>query len=134
MILRAPREGRPGVVPWWLAYSLICGAIYVVLVVIQVVELTLSAAGTSGEDIADFWFAIVFQLASAVVFGVGPFLRRGRATWIYGIFQLVLGMICSCGFCFPFALPLLIFWVRDDCRRWVEDRDPPVTDLAEVFD
>lgn len=54
--------------------------------------------------------------ALAVMFGVALFLNRGKLAWVYDLLLICLTMT-SC-VCLPMAIPLLIFWIKQDCRDW----------------
>ena len=59
---------------------------------------------------------IVIGLAFALLYAI-PLLFSPRPwIWIYGIVLIALSMTNLC--CIPLAIPLLIFWIKDDNRRW----------------
>ncbi len=69
------------------------------------------------------WEAVgagAFYIGMGLVPGAGcmiPFVLKPRPwMWSYGIAFISLSMANP--FCIPFAIPLLIFWIREDNRLW----------------
>lgn len=75
---------------------------------------------SEGYDPVHFNVTVTLLIVVGVVFTVinlvAAFLPVKGWSWIGGLANLVLGVL-SC-FCLPFALPILIYWMRDDVRNY----------------
>ena len=60
-------------------------------------------------------------LVLAATYAVSFFLPRRRGSWIYGIVLIAIGMT-SC-LCLPATIPLLIHWLKPECRDWFHAAD-----------
>ena len=131
MIIREPGQDRPAIVIWWTVYCFVAGGFYLLSSVVQLI----GGRGSSGleSDPAAAVLTLVFMFGVAIFYAAGPFLPRGRAAWVFGIVQMAVGLLCSFVMCLPVVIPLLVFWLRPECRDWFDGRTQP-DDFAEVFD
>lgn len=65
---------------------------------------------------AYFVFLVGMSFILAGAFAVSFFLKNQPWTWIYHLILICLGFSSPC--CLPASIPLLIFWIRDDCRQY----------------
>lgn len=56
------------------------------------------------------------------LYGVAPFLPRGKVAWIYGIVLLAMGLTSCCFI--AFSIPLFIFWLKPETRAYFESAEP----------
>ena len=62
---------------------------------------------------------VVYMVMGGVLglfFLVAAFSPRNKVGWIINIIGFALSTMSCC--CLPACIPLIIYWVRDDCRRW----------------
>jgi hypothetical protein len=52
----------------------------------------------------------------AGLFGAAPFLPPKPWSWIYGIVCIGIGLSSPC--CMPASIPLLIYWIKPETRRY----------------
>lgn len=133
MIIKESSRRRPKVLPWWFAFCFLAVGVYGLQALSSVLQIAASDRGSYGTDVGAVIITIGVQLVFALAYGIGPFLPRRRATWVFGIIQLAFSLLCSCGICLPLSVPLLIFWCRQDTRDWFDRRETE-KDLATVFD
>lgn len=137
MLIKESRRGRPRVIDWWIAFCFL--NVLLLLASIPFIDdlIALDAEfDASDPEQAEVlrvthWVMGVLVGLYALVMGIGPLLPRGRTTWIIGIVQLVLSMLCGGCLCALPAVPIMVFWVRAPCRDWFENRDE--LEVAEIF-
>lgn len=141
MIIRESRRGRPKVIDWWIVLCL--GTCLLALLSIPFLDDLLAlGAEIDPEDLEDnaegatvlrymHWGAGVVVFLMAAFMGVGPLLPRREFAWVFGIVQMVGSMLCLGLLGILGALPIMIFWVRTDCRAWFKDRGDE--DFEDVF-
>lgn len=61
---------------------------------------------------------VILGFVLALVFAFGLIQKYTTFAWVYGIVMISIGLT-SPG-CVPMAVPLLIFWIKDDTKRWYE--------------
>jgi len=62
---------------------------------------------------------MIYVILGAVflgAFAVSFLLGRGKFAWTYNLVLICIGLTSCC--CLPSNIPLLIFWIRNDCRQW----------------
>ncbi|MEZ6196616.1 MAG: hypothetical protein R3F20_12970 [Planctomycetota bacterium] len=132
MIIRTSTEGRPGVVTWWIVYCFVGAALSLGVLALYFVGVFMAPRPSDDPRPVEIIISSSVQFASAVFLGVGPFLRRSRGTWTFGIIQFAISTLCSCFFCLPFSIPLFIYWIRPECRDWFSGRSE--RQMIEVFE
>jgi hypothetical protein len=108
------------VIPWFYAYCVLCLLMYLLVVVV----VSLFIAGIFPVETPEEpamppiigGIYIVLGMVLAAAFALGLLAPRRKWGWIYNLVLICLTMT-SCG-CLPMAIPLLIFWIRADCRHW----------------
>jgi hypothetical protein len=113
---------RPGVMPWFVAYAILMGLLYLAFAGFGVTVFVVGPdrfadAKTSAEE----WnvLGVVFiamGLGLGGVFGIAPFLPRRPWVWIYDLVLIALGLTSAC--LWPMTIPLLIFWIKPETKRW----------------
>jgi hypothetical protein len=112
----------PGVVKWFKLYCAFLVLVYLAVSAFGVFLLQLEPG-----DLADFaddpseiriqaYAMLIVGPPFAVIYGLAFFLPRRSWAWICGIVLISLTMTSLC--CLPAAIPLLIFWVRQDARAY----------------
>lgn len=122
----AGEEGPPPGVYYYRIYAGILAAFAALSFVGGIVFLITVAApvggGTAPSSSSDL-LGVVSGLFYMVI-GVGLFvpllisLLAGRAAWVHtlGTVLLAVSMLSFC--CIPFALPVLIVWLKPETKRW----------------
>lgn len=127
MILSEPSYGKPSIIIWWIVYCFLGAGLYALSTVSHF--LGPASPQRPGEYVVTLAILVVVTL----LYGIGPFLPRSQAAWVFGFVQMAVSLLCSCGFCLPVVIPLFIFWLRPACRDWFTGRTEP-EDFAEVFE
>jgi hypothetical protein len=115
-------EQRPGVWPWFVAYAILMGLLYLAFAGFGVTVFVVgSDRFADANTSADEWNAlgVIFIAVGVVlglVFGIAPFLPRRPGVWIYDLVLIALGLTSAC--LWPMTIPLLIFWIKPETRRW----------------
>ncbi len=122
-------SSQPGVVLW---FKIFCGfmlALYLMVaglgtLMLMMPELLVDPeAGIASNQPADTTEAAIMggvYLALggilAVLYVLPFFLPRRKGTWVYNLVMICLSMTSFC--CLPAAIPLLIFWIKQETRDW----------------
>lgn len=105
-------ERRPAVWRWYVVF---CGGWTILWLVVLGVSLFLVLGDRAAGEIPPTgivgWLLAwtLFCATAAAAYGLGPFLPRRTAAWIYGI---VLLAFASLGGCFVVSVPILVVWLR----------------------
>lgn len=114
-----PFRATPPVYKWYVAYCIAMAVLYVIVAVMGGILLTMDPV-RSGQDAATVKVQATIMIAIGIplifIFGCAPFLPKKPWAWITGIVLLALGMTSCC--CLPAAIPLLIFWLKPECREF----------------
>ncbi len=126
----APR--RPGVVLWFKAYlvvTIVLGALLAFsgLAMVSDPGMFLDALRESGQSGPGVPSTASEVEALGWAYGLGGILGlamstawflvpRGSGKWVFGVVLIALGMPGLVTL--PLLIPLLIFWVREDCKAW----------------
>jgi hypothetical protein len=138
MILRESRRGRPRVIDWWIALCFLSAALTLLCVPflddLMALDPDIDLERPEDREAMEITTMIMIPILviSSLVMLAGPFLPRGRVAWIYGIIQLALSMLCGGCLCLLPAIPILVFWLRPDCRDWF--CSSMSTDVEGVFE
>ncbi|MCA8921101.1 MAG: hypothetical protein KDD82_04790 [Planctomycetes bacterium] len=115
----------PGVAPpvllWFRLYAGALAALYALCLLMGLVFLYFGFNGgfgdtPAGESLTAGIFYGVLGAALTPLYLVGVWLPRKRWVWVYAIVLLALSMTSCC--CLPLAVPLLIYWLRPECKDW----------------
>lgn len=125
----------PRVVSWQRLYCAAMTALYLALVLgcllAAIFRERMADAQTSpGEVLFGAAFVGAISLACAAVYAAGLFLPRRRWAWLYHLALIGIGMT-SCA-CLPFALPLLIFWIRPEVQAYYGGTPSPPAEPGRV--
>ena len=123
----------PGVWPCFLAYCIFMALVYLGFAVLCGFIAVMAAADMDRDP--DAAVALVMMIGVAVlcvammfVYIVGPLLPRKKVAWVVGIVLIALGLT-TC-YTLPFAIPLLIFWIRPETKAYYGMLDPLVAQPA----
>ena len=121
----APRSSPPGVLLW---FKVFCGLMLLLYVLVAGVGALLLAmpeqfadpeAGFASDQSEAVILGVVYLalgLVFAVLYALPFILPRGKGTWVYNLVMICLSMTSFC--CLPAAIPLLIFWIKQETRDW----------------
>ncbi len=131
-----PQRQGTAAEPWvgqppksWIWYRVYCAfmALLYILVTVIGVGMTFAAESFAGqaeeEVIVVFIQGLIFSavgLVLFVLFAVALLSRPSKFAWYLGFATIGLGMTSVC--CLPATIPLLIFWVNEDTRRFLNTR------------
>jgi len=120
---------RPGVVLW---FKIFCGfmiAVYLLVAGMGAVLLAMPDAftdpnaGFASNQPSDHTEALILGgiyltlgAVLAIAYAIPFFLGRRKGTWVYNLVMICLSMTSFC--CLPAAIPLLIFWIKQETRDW----------------
>jgi hypothetical protein len=118
-------DPTPGVVKWFRVY---CGAlalVYLAVIAGGIAFLVFGAFGSHPQKseevprvvlVAYAFFLMLLGAVFAAAFGAGVFLRPKPWVWVYAIVLITVGFTSPC--CLPFSVPLLIFWLKPECKAY----------------
>jgi MFS family permease len=114
----APEDARPGVVVWARVYAVAFALMYLACAVGGVFILSLDdeVHGEKGSAVVQGVIMAglgVVLMALSIVALVAP---RKKWGWIVNV--VLIGLGCSSCMCMPAAIPLLIFWLKPETKRW----------------
>lgn len=123
----APVTGRPRIIAWYGAYCWLAAGVKVLIAggglwLVFSNEWWMRNAEESGTPIPDWLIPLMgiilvsMFLPMAVVTASLPRLARKKSTWQVHLTCLIMG--CCTGILTPFALPLLIGWLRPEVKVW----------------
>lgn len=127
----------PPVVFWFKVYSGLLLWIYIACIgfgmaMVQFPELFIDTSAPTGSNLPSgpdeaYLQGMIYAIGGAVflvAFAVSFLLGRGKFAWTYNLVLICLGLTSCC--CLPTNIPLLIYWIRADCKRWYFHTDPSV--------
>ncbi|MEZ6187683.1 MAG: hypothetical protein R3F62_22070 [Planctomycetota bacterium] len=123
-----PAYYPPGITPpvilWMRIYNGLLAAVYFLVLLMGLAFLVFREEfgrqpGNSPEDalIAGFLYAGMGAVLCPL-YAVGVWLPRKGWAWVYAIVLLALSMTSCC--CLVFAIPLLIYWIKPECKAWFQ--------------
>ena len=103
---------KPKVIIWFKVYAILLSLIYLFMVIISPIFLL------SGEsDVIIAGLLIIILCFPFFIISILPvFLPRKPWVWVYSLIIIGIGMTSAC--CLPASLPLLIFWLKPDVKRF----------------
>ncbi len=104
-------NSRPKVIIWFKVYAILLSLIYFFMVIISPIFLL---SGESGFILGLFIIILCFPLFIISILPV--FLPRRPWVWVYSLIIIGIGMTSAC--CLPASLPLLIFWLKPEVKRF----------------
>ena len=108
---------RPRVVLITYVWSVMMALLYLGLAGLCLFIFVSEAEETVPTSIQLFrWAVVCFVLILAVGHAVMPVLPRRKPVWVYGI--VLLGLACTNLVQAPFAIPILVFWVKPAVRKY----------------
>ncbi|MEM1446161.1 MAG: hypothetical protein AAGF84_08905 [Planctomycetota bacterium] len=135
----------PGVVGWFKVYNIVFCVMYFAVAGFGLwmlsspqtfIDASAGAASNAPSNLTEAkimgW---IYGGLGIVFFGayVGWWLvSRSGAKWVYGIVLICIGMLSFCTL--PAAIPLLIFWIRDDCKAWFRGAPAAADPFREPWD
>lgn len=118
--------GPPAVLLWQKVYCFAMAALYGLIAVLGLVmvvfrEQFADEQTTPGESVVIGLVFVAMGVGLAAPFLIAPFLPRRRWAWVFHLVIIAVGMT-SC-LCIPFAVPLLVFWIRPATQAWFGWKD-----------
>lgn len=111
--------GRPGVVMWFKVYCWVLAVMYFFVALLSIPYFLLSAQDTDMPPIIAIMMGAMFLLLGLGLLTaslLGIFLKPRPWVWVYNLVLICGGMTSACFL--PASIPLLIFWIRDDTKRY----------------
>ena len=105
-------NSRPKVIIWFKVYAILLSLIYFFMVIISPIFLL---SGESGFILSGL-FIIILCFPLFIISILPVFLPRRPWVWVYSLIIIGIGMTSAC--CLPASLPLLIFWLKPDVKRF----------------
>ena len=122
-------QSPPRVVFWFKVYAGILLWVYIActalgLALLQFPELFIdptagSDSGIPKDAVEAYIQGLIYSIVGGVLFcafALSFVLGRGTVAWTYNLVLICIGLTSCC--CLPTNIPLLIFWIRRDCRQW----------------
>ncbi len=115
---------RPAVVLWYYLYCACMVLLYVLVAIaglgaviygIENLDIEIDPKELNVVRVQSVFFGLVGVLFAGL-FLLGIMAPRKKWGWITGIALICVGLSNCC--CLPFGIPLLIFWLRADCKNW----------------
>lgn len=120
-------DSKPKVCNW---YSIYCGCFLVLYLLVGIggvllflfaneIAASSSQLDQGRERVSNILMGISLTVISfflCIVFAVGLAVPRKKWGWIYGFFPIAIGLTSPC--CMPASIPLLVFWLKPNTRRW----------------
>lgn len=128
--MAAGPETRPTV--WWFfaVYCGFMGLIYAACLALGVAMIVFAEEMTRSDPTATPEQSVVFGVMLLAIgtplmvfYLAAPFLPRKKWVWIYGIVAIAIGLTSACTLLA--AIPLLIFWLRNDVKWWYRAASSP---------
>ena len=117
---------KPAVWNWYVLYCVLMAVLYLA---VTIVGATMFVFATDWADSVDE-DAIVLRVQGALfaatgfalfwLYAVAPLLPKKKVAWIMGFITIGVGMTSAC--CLPATIPLLIFWLKDDLKAYLNVR------------
>ena len=115
-----PVAGPPGVLPWFKAYAGFMALLYLAVLAGGVFLLLKDWTTVPDVDPVEMringWVLTAVGPPLMLAFGLALFLPLKKWVWIYDVVLIGIGLTSCCFW--PVCIPLLIFWVRPETRRW----------------
>ena len=118
------RPAAPQVITWFKVYAGCLLAVYVFACGVGLIMLINPdifvetnadfSSPTETRIMGTIYFILGAVFAAAYLFAF--FFNAGKGAWIYDLVLICIGFTSCC--CIPACIPLLIFWIRDDCKNW----------------
>ena len=115
----AALEGqRPGVVVWVRIYAILFSIMYLACSVGGVFLLVAAEdlRGDTAPVMIEGFVMVVLGLAFMGLSIVAAAAPRKKWGWIVNL--ILIGLGCTSCMCLPAAIPLMIFWLKPEARRW----------------
>jgi uncharacterized membrane protein len=113
-------DGSPSRVwKWYVAYCGLMALMYLGLLVLGIVFMAVDPGELEANPDEAKLMGAMFAILGLIFFApyaAAPFLPKRPWVWILGLVLICLGMTSAC--CLPAAIPLLIFWLKPDNRRF----------------
>ena len=113
---------KPGVIFWYRIYCSFSGVFAGLLVLLFLVLRSLPdmEQNMSPSDFDEFQITsllmVVIGIPCAIFYFSCSFMTYKGWHWVLGLISIGLGMT---GCCLPACIPLLIFWVKPETKRWL---------------
>ncbi len=122
---RSPTNPPP-VLLWQKVYCFAMAALYALIAVLGLAmavfrDQLADEQTPPGEVVVIGFVFVALGVGLAAPFAVAPFLPRRRWVWVLHLVIIAVGMT-SC-LCIPFAVPLLVFWIRPATQAWFGWKD-----------
>jgi hypothetical protein len=116
----------PPVLLWQKVYCFAMAALYALIAVLGLAmavfrDQLADEQTPPGEVVVIGLVFVALGVGLAAPFAVAPFLPRRRWVWVLHLVIIAVGMT-SC-LCIPFAVPLLVFWIRPATQAWFGWKD-----------
>ena len=116
----------PPVLLWQKVYCFAMAAMYALIAVLGLAmavfrDQLADEQTPPGEVVVIGLVFVALGVGLAAPFAVAPFLPRRRWVWVLHLVIIAVGMT-SC-LCIPFAVPLLVFWIRPATQAWFGWKD-----------
>ena len=120
----------PPVLLWQKVYCFAMAALYALIAVLGLAmavfrDQLADEQTPPGEVVVIGLVFVALGIGLAAPFAVAPFLPRRRWVWVLHLVIIAVGMT-SC-LCIPFAVPLLVFWIRPATQAWFGWKDVEAT-------
>lgn len=122
-----PPRGTPPVIIWFKLYTGFLTLVYFALTVLSLVFFTVDPALLDASPSEAKIIGLALLVIGGILFGVCllPLIVQPRPwVWVYDLVVICLGMTSACFL--PICIPLLIFWLKSDTKRYFnsEPNDP----------
>jgi hypothetical protein len=116
-----PASPRPVVWTWFVVYCAFMAVMYLLIAVACILFLVFGRSfHLEPGDMVGLLFVcginLFVGLSLGGLFGAAPFLPPKPWSWIYGIVCIGIGLSSPC--CMPASIPLLIYWIKPETRRY----------------
>jgi len=116
----APFDGpRPGVILWARIYATLFAVMYLVATFGGVFLLYAGSdlsGDKAGEAMVEGVIMVVLCPALMVLSVVAAVAPRKKWGWILNV--VLIGLGCTSCMCMPASIPLVIFWLKPEVKRW----------------
>lgn len=110
---------KPKVVSWFIAYDIVLCVMYALVIVLGLVFLLMPHADLDMGPVEALIIGGMF-LGIGLIFLVAClvplFISPRPWVWIYNLVVICIGMTSACTL--PFCIPLLIFWLKPETKRY----------------
>jgi uncharacterized paraquat-inducible protein A len=111
-------QKTPPVFNWFIAYSLSMAFLYLVAAVMGIIIMFAEPSSERDAEEAKLTgiVMLIVGLMCFVPYVSTPFLGRQSWVWVFNLVLICIGLSSAC--CLPACIPLLIFWVKPEVRRY----------------